>query len=201
RAIKDSWRAGDAIGWELDFLKEFTPSMREAAGWIFEMACQVLFLQLLNSSKEAIDNRLNNIDQFSIASFEEFRSWRKSTWQAISKIQPAASLMLGVNSLRKSSSQPTASPARQLSLMTLGLARYVEKTSCSSAVMDGAVEARWRRNWIWSDGAGVKWSGPRLPFSPDFTAWVFAFSVVSQRAMFCARARITVAALMRNVPA
>src|SRR5205085_150465 len=115
--IKDSWRAGDAVGWELDFLKEFTPSMREAAGWIFEMACQVLFLQLLNSSKEAIENWSMLFNRLSIASFEEFRSWRKSTWQAISKIQPAASLMLGVNSLRKSSSQPIASPARQLSLI------------------------------------------------------------------------------------
>ena len=54
------FRENDPIGWHLDFLKELTPLMKEAVGYLFAMTCRVLMLQLLRGSRTAIQNRLNN---------------------------------------------------------------------------------------------------------------------------------------------
>lgn len=60
----NGFRHDDPIGWHLDFLKELTPLMEEAVGYLFVMTCRVLLLQLLRSSRTAIQNRLNNFETY-----------------------------------------------------------------------------------------------------------------------------------------
>jgi hypothetical protein len=45
--------------WLLHFYEESTPSAKGSVGWIFLYGCQVLMLQLLRASKEAIEARLD----------------------------------------------------------------------------------------------------------------------------------------------
>jgi hypothetical protein len=54
------FRQNDPTGWHLDFLKELTPLMKEAVGYLFVMTCRILLLQLLRVSKAAIQKRLDN---------------------------------------------------------------------------------------------------------------------------------------------
>jgi hypothetical protein len=60
----------DAPGWLLDFVERHVPMLAWAAGDVFAAACQVLFLQLLNSSADAIQARLGTIDVYA-AHFEQ----------------------------------------------------------------------------------------------------------------------------------
>lgn len=43
--------------WELHFIEELHPSLDQAVGEVFKMTCRVVFLQLLNTSREAINDR------------------------------------------------------------------------------------------------------------------------------------------------
>jgi hypothetical protein len=56
---------GEWARWSLAFGYEFVGTMKRAVASIFAMTCQVLFLQLLNASHDAIKTRLTNIDAFS----------------------------------------------------------------------------------------------------------------------------------------
>jgi hypothetical protein len=58
--FKDEWAR-----WSLAFGYDFVGTMKRAVAGIFAMTCQVLFLQLLNASHDAIETRLTNIDAFS----------------------------------------------------------------------------------------------------------------------------------------
>ena len=58
------FRQNEPIGWRLDFLKELSPLMEEAVGYLFVMTCRVFLLQLLRISRTAIQNRLNNFETY-----------------------------------------------------------------------------------------------------------------------------------------
>jgi hypothetical protein len=60
----------DAPGWLKDFAETHVPMLAWAAGDIFAAACQVVFLQLLNASADAIQARLEIIDPYA-AWFED----------------------------------------------------------------------------------------------------------------------------------
>jgi hypothetical protein len=62
---------GDPYGWLVHFDHDLTVAMGLAVGDLFAMTCQVLFLQLLASSREAIQKRLDTIDTYA-ANFEKY---------------------------------------------------------------------------------------------------------------------------------
>jgi hypothetical protein len=55
----DGMYKADAIGWTLHFYEELHPAMDDAVARLFVMTCRVDFLQLLRSSRQAIDQRRN----------------------------------------------------------------------------------------------------------------------------------------------
>ncbi|RUN74785.1 hypothetical protein EJC47_19715 [Sphingomonas sp. TF3] len=61
------FRRADTVGWMLDFYKQHTPSMKGAVGTIYVRACQIMMLQLLRSSRDEIDARLDNFDDYYLA--------------------------------------------------------------------------------------------------------------------------------------
>ena len=57
--ISGGWK-GQAISWLIRFDADFFPSVSRNVGWVFITSCQVLFMQLLNSSKVEIEKRYEN---------------------------------------------------------------------------------------------------------------------------------------------
>jgi hypothetical protein len=57
--ISGGWK-GQAISWLIRFDADFFTSINRNVGWVFITTCQVLFLQLLNSSKVEIEKRYDN---------------------------------------------------------------------------------------------------------------------------------------------
>ncbi|MGV9818733.1 hypothetical protein [Nocardia xishanensis] len=51
-------------GWNLHFLIELTPALIDSVGRIFVRSCQVLLLQRLQASREAIDQRIANLPTY-----------------------------------------------------------------------------------------------------------------------------------------
>jgi hypothetical protein len=58
--IRGSWVEGNFHSWWGRFLYDLDSSMDQAVGRLFAMTCQVIFLQLLNSSHKAILDRLDD---------------------------------------------------------------------------------------------------------------------------------------------
>ena len=61
--VEGTW-GGRPMAWNLHFLMELTPRMKDSVGFLFGMTCQVVLLQLLRSSHEAIKERLDNIERY-----------------------------------------------------------------------------------------------------------------------------------------
>jgi len=62
---KHKWKikglySGDPSGWHYQFLLEFSPRIKRSAGFIFGLTCQVVMLQLLRSTREALSARHHN---------------------------------------------------------------------------------------------------------------------------------------------
>jgi hypothetical protein len=67
--IQGHW-GHDPSGWSLHFLMELTPEMKSAVAYMFAATCQIILLQILRSSREQIQARLNRMDQYA-AAFEQ----------------------------------------------------------------------------------------------------------------------------------
>lgn len=63
-ALIEGMREGEGVGWALDHGGVFVRAMKEDVGWIFMVACQTVMLQLLRSSRRAIERRLDNLDAY-----------------------------------------------------------------------------------------------------------------------------------------
>ena len=61
--VEGTW-GGKPTAWSLHFLEELSPRLKDSVGFLFGMTCQVVLLQLLRSSRKAIDERLANIAQY-----------------------------------------------------------------------------------------------------------------------------------------
>lgn len=70
RMIMGTW-SNDRAGWSLHFLLELSPQLKQSVGLLFGYTCQLLLLQLLQASRQAIDERLGNIVNYA-RNFEQF---------------------------------------------------------------------------------------------------------------------------------
>ena len=61
--IEGTWQ-NRAASWTLRFDYDLNTTMSESVGRLFAMTCQVVFLQLLGASRDAIDARLTDLDTF-----------------------------------------------------------------------------------------------------------------------------------------
>jgi hypothetical protein len=69
--VTSAWR-NDPSGWGLHFYMEYTPKIKESVAHHFARTCQILLLQLLQSSKTAIESRLfGNFDNYA-ERFEQY---------------------------------------------------------------------------------------------------------------------------------
>lgn len=56
--------ATHSVPWRLRFLEEYKPQVAEAVANLFIMTCRVLMLQMLKSSREEIDKRINHFNSY-----------------------------------------------------------------------------------------------------------------------------------------
>jgi len=68
--VGGTW-GGRPVSWNLHFLHELSPAMKDSVGFVFGSGCQVLLLQLLRQSRDEIDSRLANFATYA-HNFERF---------------------------------------------------------------------------------------------------------------------------------
>jgi hypothetical protein len=55
---------GEPVSWRLRFDRVYIPEMRQSVAHLFMRGCQVVMLQVLRSSRDEIDKRLDNFDRY-----------------------------------------------------------------------------------------------------------------------------------------
>lgn len=68
RRLDSAWH-DDPVGFALHFYIEFSPTMDQAVSTLFGMTCQIVMLQLLETSHQAIQTRIDSFNQYA-AQFE-----------------------------------------------------------------------------------------------------------------------------------
>jgi hypothetical protein len=61
--ITGTW-AGNVTAWQLHFLEELSPAMKEGVGNLFVVTCQAMLMQLLQASKQGIDQRIERFNDY-----------------------------------------------------------------------------------------------------------------------------------------
>jgi len=68
--IRGTWQ-GQGESWKVHFWRDLGDGVREAVGTIFMMTCRVVFLQLLEASRNAIEEHSRHLDDYYARLFEQ----------------------------------------------------------------------------------------------------------------------------------